>query len=124
MEEPRYLLMKKGLYYRPYRLGYTGVKEHAGRYYVDDSVVGDGVVAIHEDEAEDYSPSCWIDVKCNHLLERIDRLNQEVETLKSKLREKALEYLALDGQNIDLLKEIDRLQNELGDYYENKVRSW
>lgn len=69
-----YLLEKRGLYYRPDNAGYTGIKEHAGRYLAADAEGLSNVTAIHEDQAPEYSKGCWHDVKYKDLLKR--RTNQ------------------------------------------------
>ena len=61
-DEPRYLLVKRSLYYRPNSKGYTGIKDEAGRYTLDevaerfpnmDSPQQDGVGFFLEEEAPD-----------------------------------------------------------------------
>lgn len=65
-----YLLMKRGLYWRPDSCGYTGLKREAGRYSDEDSAwTCDGPLAdpkttrIAEDKAPRFSPSCDIYVR-------------------------------------------------------------
>lgn len=76
--ERRYLLQKRGLYYRPDRCGYTGIKEHAGRYFEHEASLPD-VVAIHEDEAAEFSPSCYDDLARQHLQEQNASLRKQLE---------------------------------------------
>lgn len=58
-----YVLVKRGLYYRPQAMGYTGVLDDAGRYpeaeamgHVDHA---SGVTAILASEAPRFSDACW-----------------------------------------------------------------
>ncbi len=97
MSEERYLLMKRGLYYAPDRQGYTGVKARAGRYREVDALGLDGVTAIHEDEAEDFSPACWEDTKIAVLTDRIEALTAENE----RLRELLDAWLGLAREHLD-----------------------
>lgn len=85
MTDARYLLVKRGLYYRPNNNGYTGIKEHAGRYRDVDALGLDSVTAIHEDEAPEYSAACFEDLKCAHMQARIAALIEE----RDRLREEA-----------------------------------
>ena len=34
--DAKYLIMKRGVYYRPNNAGYTGIKDEAGRYSLDE----------------------------------------------------------------------------------------
>ena len=83
--ERRYLLQKRGLYYRPDRCGYTGIKEHAGRYFEHEASLPD-VVAIHEDEAAEFSPSCYDDLARQHLQEQNASLRKQLEDAREALR--------------------------------------
>ena len=80
--ERRYLLVKRGLYYAPDRQGYTGVKATAGRYREVDALGLDGVSAVHEDEASDFSPACWEETKLAHLNTIIETQAREIERLR------------------------------------------
>lgn len=57
-----YLLMKRGLYWRPDSAGYTGLKREAGRYhfkYAADRAYGNPEVSvIYEAHAAEFSPGC------------------------------------------------------------------
>lgn len=81
----RYLLVKRGLYYRPDNRGYTGIKDHAGRYLASDASPDCGVTAIHEDQAPEYSEACYPDVMAEHLAKKIASLTSELATVKKRL---------------------------------------
>lgn len=83
-----YLLIKRGLYYAPDRHGYTGVKARAGRYREVDALGLDGVTAIHEDAADEFSPACWPDTKEAVLRSELARLTEALRAAEE--REKAL----------------------------------
>ena len=89
MSEECYLLVKRGLYYAPDRQGYTGVKARAGRYREVEALGLDGVTAIHENEAPDFSPACWESTKISVLNDRITALEAENERLREALAEAA-----------------------------------
>jgi hypothetical protein len=59
----RYLIVKRGLYFRPADHGYTGLKREAGRYPASHACALSGETAVHEDEAAEYSPACWEETK-------------------------------------------------------------
>jgi hypothetical protein len=122
--ERRYLLVKRGLYYRPENAGYTAIKAEAGRYLQSDAI--DGVnYAVHEDEAAQFSPSAWEATKIAHLSNRIEAQAAEIEELKSW---KAAE----DAHHHMLRAENERLReagNDLGFYAGHEdacdcVRGW
>lgn len=62
----KYLLLKRGYYWRHESRGYTGIKDEAGRYSEEESleiVVHDGdTTRVLEERAEMFSPSCdaWV----------------------------------------------------------------
>lgn len=75
MTATMFLIEKRGLYYRPNDRGYTGIKDEAGRYTLDEVAVRfpnlecpnqDGMSFIAEPLAPDYSPACVHDVKEAH----------------------------------------------------------
>lgn len=80
-----YLLVKRGLYYRPGNQGYTGIKEYAGRYPASDASPDDGVTAIHEDEAPEYSQACYHDLAAQHAAGKAAALEAEIAFLKQRL---------------------------------------
>ena len=85
-----YLICKRGLYYMPNSCGYTGIRDLAGRYSLEDvsleypnrdSAVQDGVEFVHEDDAPEFSPKCWDDLKVNHLQGKLARLRAIIDDL-------------------------------------------
>jgi hypothetical protein len=62
-QDNRFLVMKRGLYFRPNDKGYTGLKREAGRYPASHACAGSGETAVHEDDATEYSPACWEETK-------------------------------------------------------------
>lgn len=91
-----WLLLKRGLYWRPNSSGYTGVKSEAGRYRFMEVEAWalhsrNEVTALHEDDAPDYSPGCALDIKCADLEKRLAKLAltppPDVAGLVSELRE-------------------------------------
>ncbi|APL94124.1 hypothetical protein [Sphingobium indicum] len=81
----RFLLVKRGLYYRPGNQGYTGIKDRAGRYPESDASPEDGITAIHEDDAPEYSQACFADLKEKHMLGKIAALEEEIKRLREAL---------------------------------------
>ncbi|QQN73906.1 hypothetical protein [Croceicoccus sp. YJ47] len=88
--EPRYLLVKRDLYYAPNSMGYTGIKDKAGRYFASDALPDCGVTAIHEDDAPDFTKACYADLARDHLQEKIAVLRAQVEAERTAV----LAYLA------------------------------
>ncbi|EQA97252.1 hypothetical protein L286_23285 [Sphingobium sp. HDIP04] len=93
----RFLLVKRGLYYRPGNRGYTGIKDRAGRYPESDASPEDGITAIHEDEAPEYSQACFADLKEKHMIGKIAALEEEIKRLREALRPFAEEADQVDS---------------------------
>lgn len=85
MSEEHFLLIKRGLYYRPNNQGYTGIKENAGRYREVDALGLDGVVAIHEDDAPEYSSACFADLAQAHMAKKLHASADRIEKLEACL---------------------------------------
>jgi hypothetical protein len=85
MEETPWLLMKRGLYYRPNDCGYTGIRDHAGRYSAEDAKarLHDGVTMVREDVAAEFSPACFADLALAHVLKQRDEATAEIVRLRS-----------------------------------------
>ena len=114
MDDPRYLLVKRGLYYRPDNCGYTGIKEHAGRYREVDALGLDGVMAIHEDEAPDYSSACFEDLKEAHLKSRIAALEAALKLAANRLHRCSVDYDAGTRQFIEVGEWAEEARQALG----------
>lgn len=97
-DEKRFLLVKRGLYYRPNNCGYTGFKEHAGRYHEGDANPASGVTAIHEDVADEIAPNCFEDLAREYLNGRLAKAAEDISVLRARA-EKAEAALreVLDG---------------------------
>lgn len=76
-----FLIIKRGLYYGPNNAGYTGIKDKAGRYTLNqvalhfpnmDSPNQDGMTYVAEAEAPDYAPRCAWDQKIAHERDRAE----------------------------------------------------
>ena len=85
-DAPRYLLIKRGLYYRPNNQGYTGKRSEAGRYPETDADDMSGVTAVHEDNAAEYAPACWQETINQDLRERLDAAERERDALREALK--------------------------------------
>ncbi|WP_324695568.1 hypothetical protein [Novosphingobium sp. RL4] len=79
--ERRFLLVKRGLYYAPDNHGYTGFKDKAGRYLESDAY--EGVRAIHVDQAEEFAPACFVDLKVDCLTKQRDDARGEITRLRA-----------------------------------------
>lgn len=99
-DAPRYLLIKRGLYYRPNNQGYTGKRSEAGRYPETDADDMSGVTAVHEDNAAEYAPACWQETINQDLRERLDAAERERDALREALQETDdfIERVNLDEQ--------------------------
>lgn len=99
-----YLLIKRGLYYRPNALGYTGLKVNAGRYsLVDAEDHADpisGVSFMHEDLAPLIAPKCFDDIARDYLLHRLTIAEEalaKIVELEPRPSAHALDWPAIDA---------------------------
>lgn len=83
-----YLIVKRDLYYMPKACGYTGIRDHAGRYTLEEVAVHfpnlesenqDGMSFIHEDDAPEFTPACFHDLKAAHLQKQRDEARAELD---------------------------------------------
>lgn len=88
MSEETYLLIKRGLYWRPNSMGYTGLKDEAGRYSKDEAVqrVNYAVQMIEESIAPLFSPSCYDDTKLVYLFDTLSKKEGELESERAKVK--------------------------------------
>lgn len=115
MTSQLYLILKRGLYYRPDGAGYTGLKSEAGRFALHLTMTGDTISQwpdmdpahfILEADAPDFAPGYQPEDRlCDLTIER-DRLAAELSEVKRQ-RQSAWEALATQEE------EIARLQAEV-----------
>lgn len=83
-EAKQYLLVKRGLYYRPNNSGYTALKSDAGRYPLSRACPDAGITAVHEDLADEYAPATTPDQRAIWTLRaENERLRAALATSKS-----------------------------------------
>lgn len=75
-ETAEWLLVKRDLYWRPNGQGYTGIRDHAGRYTFEEAKkrLGDGVTMVKETDAPEFTGSCFEDLARAHLAKQRDSL--------------------------------------------------
>lgn len=69
-----WLLVKRDLYYRPEGKGYTGIRDHAGRYSHDEALATakNGVSMVKLEDAPEFSKACYDDLARDHLAKQRD----------------------------------------------------
>jgi len=80
---PKFLLIKRGLYWRPNSCGYTGLKSEAGRYTAEEAKARADhdlteTTSIREDEAPEFAPNCYEETKVKYLTHRVKELEEAV----------------------------------------------
>lgn len=86
-----WLLVKRGLYWRPYAQGYTGLKEEAGVYSDEQSAAyrdhddEEVTIRIRVSEADDIAPGCSDEVRARYWQKRAEAAEAERDTLKELL---------------------------------------
>lgn len=81
-----WMLLKRGLFYRPNNCGYTGIRDEAGRYSKEDADnhLAAGGVAMREADAPEFLPAAFDDLVVKHLTAQRDALVKaltEIDTL-------------------------------------------
>jgi hypothetical protein len=70
-----YLLMKRDLYERPNHKGYTGIKDEAGRYSLQEALEhaewNGWANVIHENDAPEFTKACYDDLRKAHLARKL-----------------------------------------------------
>lgn len=95
-DEPReWLLVKRNLYERPDHIGYTGVRDKAGRFTEEDakSSVGDGgygVTMVRLADAPEFTSACYDDIARDHLRSIIAAKDAELSRLHGREEEMRL----------------------------------
>ena len=86
--EDAWLIEKRGLYYMPNGHGYTGIRDHAGRYseaeakkHAHDPEGGNPVTMIRLADAPEFSKACWDDVARSHLRGQRDQLKSALSAI-------------------------------------------
>lgn len=89
-EMAAYVLIKRGLYWRPNAMGYTGVLAEAGLYTEADARAradGDGTTMQLASEATEFAPACWQETKIAVLSQQVAHLRAENANLRDRVRE-------------------------------------
>ena len=101
--EEGYLLVKRGLYYRPNAMGYTGLKVNAGRYTREQAKGHEdpisGVSVVHQDIAPLIAPKCFDDIARDYLLHRltiVEEALKQIATIEPRPSSHALDWRAID----------------------------
>jgi hypothetical protein len=129
--DSEFVIMKGGLYYKIGNKGYTGLKEDAERYTLDevaelfpnvDSADQDGVEYMHEDDAPEYAPNCYWDVQISHEFGRTKEQKSAAEhrvfELETAMREILKPHYGLQG----ILEDGDD-DAEAREYYRNRLET-
>lgn len=85
-----YLIVKRGLYYRPNGEGYTGIRDNAGRYtytearkhIYDPGEGGNAVTIVPLSDAPEFTKECYDDLARDHLRQQRDILSAQVKLLR------------------------------------------
>lgn len=97
-----YLILKRGLYYRPNAMGYTGIRDRAGRYSLADAQARadpiSGVTFQHESEAPELAPNCLDEVANPYLLEKLEAARARCIALHTALTPSAETKAAYIGE--------------------------
>lgn len=92
LREAPYVLMKRGLYWRPNGQGYTGVLAEAGRYSETDARAhhdhdADSTTMHLASECFDFAPACWPETQIAVREATIAAQRAEIERLETSLND-------------------------------------
>lgn len=88
VEKDGWLLVKRGLYWRPNALGYTGLKEEAGVYSDEQSAAyrdhddEEATIRIRASEADDTAPGCSDETRARYWQKRANEAASTIERLE------------------------------------------
>lgn len=84
-----WLIVKRDLYFRPDCQGYTGIRDHAGRYSYDfaKDYQSHGCSIIKLSDAPEFSKACFDDLALAHLKKQNDALLAENKRLREALKD-------------------------------------
>lgn len=84
-----WLLVKRDLYYRPGSIGYTGIRDNAGRFSHEEAskIAGNEVSMVRLEDAPEFTNACFDDLARNHLIKQREHLTAENERLKQVMCE-------------------------------------
>jgi hypothetical protein len=82
--EDAWLLVKRGLFYRPNNSGYTGIRDEAGRYSRQDADehMAAGGKAMREADAPEFMPGAYSDIVIKRLTEQRDEARVELARIR------------------------------------------
>jgi len=103
MTEELWLLVKRGLYYRPNDCGYTGIRDHAGRYTADEARAraGSEIKMVRLADAPEFSEACFDDLARAHLLKQRDAALMEIARLREHVDQLQAKMTCMCGDSVD-----------------------
>ena len=91
--EQMFLILKRDLYECPNHCGYTGIKDNAGQYTLEEVALSmppdkyfplnEHVYFIREEDAPEYTRACYWDVREAHIKDKLRALQARVAELES-----------------------------------------
>ena len=85
-QQDKWLLVKRGLYYRPDDVGYTSIRAAAGVYSGDEARarLSPGIAMVALEHAPEFSDACFDDLARAHLAKERDEARAEIERLRAE----------------------------------------
>lgn len=92
-DDEAWLVVKRGLYYRPEDSGYTGIRDEAGRYTYAEAKArefnpgknGNPVTIIKFSEAPLFSKACFSDIALAYTQRKLAEAEATIERLRAEL---------------------------------------
>jgi len=90
-EHRAWLVVKRGLYYMPNDCGYTGIRDHAGRFTEAEAkareCIESGVSVVRLTDAPEYSPRCFDDLALAHTRQKLAEVVAALEECAREIGE-------------------------------------
>lgn len=91
-DDEAWLVVKRGLYYRPEDCGYTGIRDEAGRYTLEEAKArecspknGVAVTIVKFSEAPLFSKACWSELALAYTQRKLVEAEATIERLRAEL---------------------------------------
>jgi hypothetical protein len=85
--DEKWVIIKRGLFYKPDGCGYTGIRDHAGRYTRDEAMQhacpAAGCTVMRLQDAPEFTGACFDDLARNHLRAKRDVLLDALTKVRS-----------------------------------------
>ncbi|GJE37812.1 hypothetical protein [Methylobacterium persicinum] len=115
-----YVLIKRGLYWRPGAQGYTGLLSEAGRYSAADAAAyaahdNDSTRAWPADEAREFAPACWQETMLAFRTKERDEAESRAATAEAEVARLREALAEAEREHTDMMWQLRRAEERSED---------